>query len=147
MKVDSPKLDLSTENKITNVEPEDNKIKTEQLGDLSNKRKLEDAEAEINVKKLKTEDDNKKDIKPLNGDIDAIPTKDLKLINTKLKDEGDINVLNTVESLMMMLGKPKKELHVVKDVSLKILLLLCTLNFYLKFFNKFFIILCFVYFF
>lgn len=75
------------------------------------------------MKKLKTEDENKKDATLLNGDISSTSSSDFKLINAKVKDDADEvenKVLDTVESLLMMLGKPNKKVQVTKNVSFKI---------------------------
>lgn len=74
------------------------------------------------MKKLKTEDEDKKDATLLNGDISSTSSSDFKLINTKMKDDAnevENKVLDTVESLLMMLGKPNKKVQVTKNVSFK----------------------------
>lgn len=74
------------------------------------------------MKKLKTEEEDKKDATLLNGDISSTSSSDFKLINTKVKDDADEvenKVLDTVESLLMMLGKPNKKVQVTKNVSFK----------------------------
>lgn len=74
------------------------------------------------MKKLKTEDEDKKDATLLNGDISSTSSSDFKLINAKVKDDTDEvenKVLDTVESLLMMLGKPNKKVQVTKNVSFK----------------------------
>lgn len=71
---------------------------------------------------MKTEDEDKKDATLLNGDINSNSSNDFKLINSKVKDDADeveAKVLDTVESLLMMLGKPNKKVQVTKNVSLK----------------------------
>ena len=127
IKMNSLKSHFSTENKITNViEHESTNTTTQHLEVVLNKRKLEDDD-EKNGKKLKAESEDKKDIKLLNGDISSIPSNDLKLINTKLKDEVDeveTKILNSVNSLLLMLGKPKKKIQITKSVSFEDLIII-----------------------
>lgn len=116
-----PKSDNSAENKITNLV----ELEKVQAQNVLNKRKLEDGDdEEVKMKKPKCDDEDIKDTTLLNGDTSSTSSSDFKLINTKLKDEVadevQNKVLDTVESLLMMLGKPNKKIQVTKNVSSKI---------------------------